>query len=573
MSEIKRNILIIYYISFLYLRQGTVTKDRVVIMYNKLFITESKLRVHLKAPLLHERISFLEQKEKEGKTVGRLQVIASYLLYAVLHLKLSDKQASYVDLKNLIRICHQYRKLNEHRWLKVQVAHNTDYRFNDVICNIFTWLGSINLISPVFMNEELIFNKLITPYKVVYRLKYYTAPCYHARLSHLKSLEQQGYNIKNIGAYAEYHLKIIEFLHLTRMSDLMDARYSTEELTKAALHFSDAGNKSDHNSRYSLFRAVSISWFKHLGLITATEKYYTGADVVEKYYNWCIDEKGLAKGTIVQIRMELKRFYEFINRQHLYLNEVSMEDIDNYQKTYFEDGFVRKTIVSRISILKMFFKYAFVQRLIPIDLSIGFLSPKIYIDENLPISPGKDDIVRMANFYNESSPIGIRNKTIILLLIYYGIRRGEIANLKLHDIDWDKGTIVLNRNKGHKSQILKLKANVGNMIVKYLAEARNNNVGYRNLFLGVKAPYTPMTPQGIYHIVADIFKTLHIKLKHIGPHALRKAFATGLVNSGFSLKDVADMLGHRLLDTTRIYAKVDFVNLRKVSDMNWEGLL
>lgn len=542
-------------------------------MYKKLFTTGSKLRVHLEAPMLHERISFLEQKEKEGQTAGRLRVIASYLLYAVLHLKLRNKKASYVNLNHLIRICRQYRKLNEHHWLKAQETHNPDYRFNDVICNIFTWLGSLNLISPEFMNAESIFNKLISPRKVVCRLKYYTAPFYHERLSHLKSLEQKGYNKRSITVYAEYHLKIIEFLHLTRMSDLLDARYSTEELTKAALHFSGAGNKSSHNSKYIWFRAVSISWFKHLGLITDTEKYYNGADIVEKYCNWCIDGKGLANGTVVQIRMELRRFYEFINRQHLYLNEVSMEDLDNYQKTYFEDGFVRKTIVGKISILKMFFEYAFVQGLMTKDLSIGLLSPKIYIDENLPVSPGKDDIVQIVNFYNGSSPIEIRNKTIILLFVEYGVRRGEIANLKLHDIDWDKGTIVLNRMKGQKSQILRLKANVGNMIVKYLTEARNNNTGYRNLFLCVKAPYTPLTPQGIYHIVADIFKSQHIKLKHIGPHALRKAFATELVNSGSTFKDVADMLGHRQLDTTRIYAKVDFVNLRKVSDMNWEGLL
>lgn len=542
-------------------------------MYNKLFKTDSKLKMHLESPLLHERTTFLEHKEKEGQTVGRLQVIASYLLYAVIHLKLYDGQTSCVGLKHLQSLCHQYRKLNEHRWLKVKVAHSPDYRFSDVICNLFVWLKNINLISPEFLDETSVFNKLISPYKVVCRLKYYTAPYYHERLSHLLSLEKQGYRYRNIIAYAEYHLKVIEFLHLTDRTDLRDIKYSTEELTTAALRFSGTRSKSGHDRRYTLFRAVSISWFTHLELITHIGQDYAGADVIDEYCNWNFNEKGLAQGTIVQIRGELKRFYEFISNRPLCLDEVSMEDLDNYQRTYFEDGFVRKTIVGRISILKMFFEYAFVQGMMSKDLSIGLLSPKIYIDENLPDSPGKDDIVRIANYYEESSPVGIRNKAIILLLIEYGMRRSEIANLKLHDIDWDKGIIVLNRIKGHKSQVLKLKANVGNMIVKYLTEARNNNVGYRNLFLGVKAPYTPLAPQGIYHIVSNIFKALNINLKHTGPHALRKAFATAMVNSGSSFKDVADVLGHRQLDTTRIYAKVDFVNLRKVSDMNWEGLL
>ncbi|MDR1338958.1 MAG: tyrosine-type recombinase/integrase [Prevotellaceae bacterium] len=62
-------------------------------------------------------------------------------------------------------------------------------------------------------------------------------------------------------------------------------------------------------------------------------------------------------------------------------------------------------------------------------------------------------------------------------------------------------------------------------------------------------------------------------MRHYGPHSLRHGCATRLINLGFSLKEVADQLGHQQLDTTRIYAKVDINNLRKVADMNWEGIL
>ncbi len=64
-----------------------------------------------------------------------------------------------------------------------------------------------------------------------------------------------------------------------------------------------------------------------------------------------------------------------------------------------------------------------------------------------------------------------------------------------------------------------------------------------------------------------------LNIKHRGPHTLRHSCATHLVNSGHSMKEVADLLGHQMLDTTRIYAKVDMVGLRKVADMEWEGLL
>ena len=82
-----------------------------------------------------------------------------------------------------------------------------------------------------------------------------------------------------------------------------------------------------------------------------------------------------------------------------------------------------------------------------------------------------------------------------------------------------------------------------------------------------------MTTSSIYKIVHDELVKYDLNVKHLGPHTLRHSCATHLVNSGHSMKEVADLLGHQMLDTTRIYAKVDLVGLRKVADMRWEGLL
>ena len=64
-----------------------------------------------------------------------------------------------------------------------------------------------------------------------------------------------------------------------------------------------------------------------------------------------------------------------------------------------------------------------------------------------------------------------------------------------------------------------------------------------------------------------------MNIRHRGPHSFRHGCATHLINTGYSLKEIADLLGHMRLDTTRIYAKVDMVSLREVADMNWEELL
>ena len=114
---------------------------------------------------------------------------------------------------------------------------------------------------------------------------------------------------------------------------------------------------------------------------------------------------------------------------------------------------------------------------------------------------------------------------------------------------------------------------VGNAIVRYIKEVRFNKSKKEYLFLCKRAPHEQLSTSTIYNLVKKELKDKGLELRHYGPHSLRHTCATHLINTGHSLKEIADLLGHVGLDTTRIYAKVDIKNLRKVADMNWEGLL
>jgi len=541
-----------------------------ITMYERLFITASKLQLHLEAPLLKERERFLSLKEKGGNTLDRLRVLACYLLFSVRSLGLKEGQESYVDIGSLIKISHEYRNRSKSRRLKENVIA-IDYRFNDVVCNLFEWVCSINLINPMFLDTNSIFNRLIDDARTVCRLNNYAAPFYQERLGHLNDLEKKGMSYQTLREYAVYHLHIINHLDLNPLHDLR--HHSIDELVSAARQYSRLQNGLIIKSRYMKFRSVTISWFGFIGLLASEKPEYAGHEIVEKYCEWLIDAKGLAIGTIEYTRLELKRFFGYMYEQNLMLRDLSVSNMDEYMETYRKAGYSRKTIAGKVSCVKMFLRHAFNKGLITKDLTLKLITPKIYTEENLPISPKKEDVCRIVDFYDETSVSGIRNKSIILLLAEYGMRRSEVANLKLEDIDWGKETITLNRAKGCRSQLLKLKPAVGNMLLKYLTESRKNNMNRRHLFLGLKAPYNPVSCRSIYYLVAQAFKMLDIRLEHIGPHALRKFFATILVNNGHSLKDVSELLGHKQLDTTRIYARVDFENLRKVADINWEGLL
>ena len=153
------------------------------------------------------------------------------------------------------------------------------------------------------------------------------------------------------------------------------------------------------------------------------------------------------------------------------------------------------------------------------------------------------------------------------------MRRSEVAGLKLQDIDWKNEQIYLRRAKRSKPQVFPLSKTVGEAILRYLKEVRPRHCKLKELFIIRRSPYKALAATNIYAIVNRRLKPLNLPIKHHGPHALRHACATHLINEGFTLKEISDHLGHQELETTRIYTKVDLVNLRKVADQNWEGLL
>jgi integrase len=169
-------------------------------------------------------------------------------------------------------------------------------------------------------------------------------------------------------------------------------------------------------------------------------------------------------------------------------------------------------------------------------------------------------------------PVNVRNKAILLLLSVYGLRAGEIIRLKLDDIDWKKDLITIQRSKNHRRLTFPLCQSVGLAISRYLRDVRPTS-DCREVFLTMRARFRPLSRVGLTAAVSRKLKALGIPLSHYGPHALRHACATHLVADGLSFKEIGDLLGHRLPDTTAIYAKVDLTGLREVADFDLEGLL
>jgi integrase/recombinase XerD len=169
-------------------------------------------------------------------------------------------------------------------------------------------------------------------------------------------------------------------------------------------------------------------------------------------------------------------------------------------------------------------------------------------------------------------PTEIRDHALLMLFAIYGVRSKEVARLRFSDIDWDRDRIVFTRSKGARQDEFPLPPTVGAAIIRYIKEARPKS-SFREIFLTRHAPIGPLSGGAIWFAVSRRLRTRAPLLRQFGPHSLRHACATRLINQGLTLKEVGDHLAQRDPDVTRIYAKVDLVRLREVATFDLGELL
>jgi integrase len=187
---------------------------------------------------------------------------------------------------------------------------------------------------------------------------------------------------------------------------------------------------------------------------------------------------------------------------------------------------------------------------------------------SLPRALKPDEIGRLL----ESFPTGYRwpkrSYAIIRCALDLGLRSCEIANLRISDIDWRFGTVTLKGTKSLRQDILPLPMETGQALVEYLQHERPRSIS-PSVFVMHRGDHDrAMTAGAVRCVIRSAYR--RIGLKHTRSHALRHAFACRLVEEGSSLKEVADLLRHRSLNSTLIYAKLDTPKLAAVA-LPWPG--
>jgi site-specific recombinase XerD len=161
----------------------------------------------------------------------------------------------------------------------------------------------------------------------------------------------------------------------------------------------------------------------------------------------------------------------------------------------------------------------------------------------------------------------MRNYAILVLLSRLGLRASEVSGLRLEDIDWHAGEVVVH-GKGRADERLPLPSDVGEAVAHYLRHGRPDRPEERAVFLRLLAPVRGLAPQGVSDVV--LAASERAGLGSFGAHRLRHTAGTEMLRAGATLSQVAQVLRHRSVTTTAIYAKVDHLALRQLATP-WPG--
>jgi len=264
-------------------------------------------------------------------------------------------------------------------------------------------------------------------------------------------------------------------------------------------------------------------------------------------------------------RLLVSFFFERITDE---LNPVSLDELtaECLQSLFLEhirsQGLsARRTLKSA---LRSFFKYCYFSKITASDLSLAIPTLHTYKLATVPRAIEESDIQNVFNQIDRETAVGKRDYAITLLLYHYGVRGAQVRALRLTDINWHQLVIHFPACKGGKIVSMPLVAEVAEALIDYLKNSRPSS-NEQQLFLTSRAPYRPMMRSST--LSAILYRYQHsaqIALSNYGSHCYRHGFATRALRQGYPLKSIADCLGHRCLQSTTIYTKVDAQSLSDI---------
>jgi site-specific recombinase XerD len=313
-----------------------------------------------------------------------------------------------------------------------------------------------------------------------------------------------------------------------------------------------------------------VTYLRRLGVLPVPEPTVDSETdrLLARYRDYLRTERGLAETTVL-LNARLARPF-LLERENATGGGLDLEQLTAGAVTAFVTAQSQqrpKSVGQIVTALRSLLGFLHTTGVIERPLACAVPSPAGWTQAGLPQALDADQVAALLASCDPHTPTGCRDLAILTLLARLGLRAGEVAALRLEDIDWRRGEFTV-RGKGNRHDRLPLPADVGERIVAYLQHGRPKAAQDETVFLRAQAPHRALRSNTVSTLVAAAGQ--RAGLGTIGAHRLRHSAATAMLRSGASLSEVGQTLRHVRFLTTAIYAKVDLAALRGLA-RPWPG--
>lgn len=301
---------------------------------------------------------------------------------------------------------------------------------------------------------------------------------------------------------------------------------------------------------------------------------------LENYCDYAAEVGGLAPATLISRRQWIGRFLAHsFPAGDIVFSRLSPKAVRDFFTTQCH-GYRPGTSQVVASSIRSYLRFRAVRYADPIEAATAAVPTAArWRLASLPEYLSQDELIKLMLAFEQGGPPGQhpqrqRDYAIMRCLVDLGLRSCEVAALRLDDIDWKNGTLTIRAGKAKRADVLPLPVITGQAIADYLHKARpktQTQTQSRAVFVRHRAPLdTPVDAGVIRSVVRQAAARSGLAQRLHGPHRLRHSAATRMLDGGATLKEIADVLRHRSLDTTSIYAKVDRTRLKAIAQP-WPG--
>jgi integrase/recombinase XerC len=282
---------------------------------------------------------------------------------------------------------------------------------------------------------------------------------------------------------------------------------------------------------------------------------------IKSFIDYLTFEKKYSEHTIIAYQKDLSTFRNFCIEEYgsQDLLIIHYPQIRSWIVQLVDSGITNRSVNRKVSSLKSFYK--FLQKTKQIEDTPLRKHQSLKVSKRVQVPFSEKEISNVIGNLEKAEDFkSMRNKLIVELFYSTGIRRNELINIKINDIDFSNGTLKV-LGKRNKERYIPLITIVQDSIKNYLLERMKVDTVDQYLFLtnGQKKTY----PVLVYRIINDYFSTVSSKVKK-SPHVLRHSFATHLLNEGADLNSVKELLGHASLASTQVYTHSSLGKIKEV---------